>query len=234
MRRLASGRPEGELLEGLFGYVRVPVVDPNQWETYAQELAGSITELREAGTCGWVVDLRDFRFSDPARDLLGIGALLGDGLVATIESAAGQVEWRYEEGQVLVGGVPLRQLYEAADFDTAGLEIDAGPIEAGPQAIALLVSVESAASFSALWLAAQDGTRIFGELPSVGHSMINAVGLTAVLVLPDGAQASVVSARIDGDDRLQPAEVVLSIPDSGTDEVLQAALKWLRGKPCLQ
>lgn len=228
VRRLTAGaHPRGERLPGDVGYVEVAGVDPDRWESFAAELNGVLADLEAGPVCGWIIDLRAYRFADPVREIVGLGPLLGEGPIETIVTASGDLVWEYRAGQVFVGGDPAEVVYAAEGIETAGLSLEDPYIPANRDApVAVLFGVETAHSLLVVALDAREGVRTFGHIPSVGPSTVNLIGSQTTLRMPDGAVASIssIGRAIGG---LRPDQVVLAVPDSGSDEVLDAAISWL-------
>ena len=133
--------------------------------------------------------------------------------------------------RVLIDGVPLGERYAALGLDTESLSVTTAPsLAAATAPIAILLGVETADSLTTRWLLRSERTRSFSLLPSVGTSMIHAytTELNAELRMPDGAQASVRTGTVTfSEGRATPDETVLSVRDSGVDEILEAAVAWL-------
>lgn len=161
------------------------------------------------------------------REIVGLGPLLGEGPIETIVTASGDLVWEYRAGQVFVGGDPAEVVYAAEGIETAGLSLEDPYIPANRDApVAVLFGVETAHSLLVVALDAREGVRTFGHIPSVGPSTVNLIGSQTTLRMPDGAVASIssIGRAIGG---LRPDQVVLAVPDSGSDEVLDAAISWL-------
>jgi len=178
--------------------------------------------------------------------LLGLGPFLGDGVFLTAGGRTDGSEWSYsyEAGQLLVNGDPLDV---PAAFAGTGLPADAVEalaaaarlytdpfvLPAADQPIAVLTSFYTSGAGEALLIAfeGRSGTRSFGE-PTSGYSE----GITEVY-LDDGAALVVTSAVLaDRNGRvyqgsIMPDEIVIPLPQTETDEVLERAVQWILTQP---
>lgn len=229
--------PAGERI-GDVGYLRLPGAFPDQRAGYVPAVDDLMAVIDAEPVCGWIVDLRDPHFVDVARDAAALGPLMGERTLLTYRLSGEQHVYSYMSGTVLLNGEPVEDAYRREGIDPAGLEVPGGPyVPAVPDApIALLTSIESG-TWPLVGFDGRPRTRVFGEPPQGGLGLF-ALGERPSLDLPLGAK---LYAPRGGDDFAQlthpfdsqPDELVLPIPGSGVDEVLQAALDWLsREPPC--
>ena len=231
VRRLAGDPPSGERLAGGVGYVNIPGTDPDQWGTFASDIDSILAVVDSPPVCGWIVDLRSYRFADPTREIVGLGPLIGDGEITTIVTADGATQWAYRSGEAFIGGVRAEERYEAEGLDSSGLSLSAPYEPVIPEApVAVLLGVETAYSLLVVALDVRNHVRTFGAIPSVGSSTLNLIGTRSVKRMADGAEASIqsVAEAADAVTGIRPDEVVLDVPDA-TDETMAAALAWLAG-----
>lgn len=244
-------RPTGRVVAGRVGLLNA-YVTTGLGET-GRDYASTLHDLARAtsaeGVCGWVIDLRDsyggyFGWSPPM--LLGLGPFLGDGVFLTAGGRTDTSEWSYsyEGGQLLVNGDPFDV---PAAFAGTGLPTDtvealaaAARLYTEPfvlpvsdQPIAVLTSFYTGGAGEALLIAfdGRSGTRSFGE-PTYGYS----VDRTEVY-LEDGAALVVTSAVLaDRNGRvyqgsIMPDEIVIPLPQTEADEVLDRATQWILAQP---
>jgi len=112
--------PRTELLPGRVGYLWLPGFAggrPEHQVAFGDRVQAAIAELEAAGSCGFVVDLRDNRGGNLWPMLIGVGPLLGEGVLGASHFPDGRrTELSYVSGQARYGewtqlrvsGEPLR------------------------------------------------------------------------------------------------------------------------------
>ncbi|MDJ0496523.1 MAG: hypothetical protein QNJ89_01755 [Acidimicrobiia bacterium] len=233
----AVGEPPSGYRIGNVGYLQIQGAFPDQASEFAAEVHGLMRDIDADPVCGWVVDLREQSWSDLGREMLALGPLLGDGAVVTRLLDEEREVWSYMAGTVSVDGGPLVDYYGQRELDTTGLTVD-DPYRArrADSPIAVLTAFETDV-WPSLAFRALPGTRVFGQPTAGGVPVLSAAELVDtefVLELPLGAQLIYRSFRsVDLLDRNGqphepwPDDVVLPVPESSTDEVLDAAVLWL-------
>ena len=220
--------PRGQRLANGPGYVALPELvtgDQAVVDHYATLIQQLIRGVDQAGTCGWVVDLRLDHGGDPWGMLAGVGPILGEGQVGSFVDADGkQFPWFYHNGQALLGQAVLAQVDAAYH------------LKRPMPPVAVLTSRFTASAGEAIVVAfrGRSHTRSFGDI-TAGVPTGN-TGKT----LSDGALL-VVTGVLDADrtgrtydSPLLPDQLVgadWTQLDTENDSVLQAATAWLRSQP---
>lgn len=176
---------------------------------YADTLANGLTEARDGGACGAIVDLRGNDGGDMGPMVAGLSPLLPDGTALEFVSRMNTTQVTVEGNAVRGGGTPL---------ETTG-----GKWEA-PTAV--LVDANTASSGEATMLAFRglDTARSFGT-PTAGFASAN-----MVYDFPDGSVLMLTIAKDKARTGEEFAEDPIE-PDSPTvtaDEALDEAKAWLR------
>lgn len=213
---------------------------------YATSLHDLARAASAAGVCGWVIDLRDNVGGSTVPMLLGLGPFLGDGVFLTTRRPAtgSESSYSYEEGQLLVNGAPSSVLLEGAELripsDIVEEQLAQARLYTEPfvlrdpfQPIAVLTSFSTASAGEAVVIAfkGRSGTRFFGE-PTYGLATGN-TGFN----LEDGALLVITSAvLVDRNGQvyegsIEPDEIVIPLPQTEADEVLDRAIKWILAQP---
>lgn len=224
---LQAARPgaASKLVEGRFGYVRVP-----QWSGAGPALVDSlqtaIRTLDRAGACGWIVDVRANGGGNMWPMLAGVGPLLGDTLVGAFGVAPDADRWYYRDG---VAGI----LHPGGRVDTASRATSPVVRVRDPRApLAVVFDSGTGSSGEAVVLAfrGRPNTRSFGE-PTAGFATSNRGAQLA-----DGANMVVTSGYMvdrlgaEAGERVRPDERVLGPPPGwpfATDAAASAAARWL-------
>jgi carboxyl-terminal processing protease len=215
-----------ELIDGRYGYFRVPFHPAGAQVSLADTLQQVLRDLEGRGACGWVVDLRLNGGGNVWPMYAGVGPLLGDS-VLNIEVVEGRTVSRtvYVEGQAIaVGPSGAREVHASVETPYRMRYADAP--------VAVLTDGGTASSAEALAIAfrTRSNTRLFGQ-PTGGY----ATGNRGVR-LPDGANMVVtVDAMRDRmgreyGDPIVPDEVVempTGIWPTTTDAVARRAIQWL-------
>lgn len=88
-----SGKPEGRVVDGRFGYVLVPTFgspDQASIDQFATDLQGVISSVGAFKPCGWVVDLRSNGGGNMWPMLAGIGPVMGSGRLGSFRDPDGR------------------------------------------------------------------------------------------------------------------------------------------------
>lgn len=216
-----------ELIDGRFGYVRVPQRGGTA-VALADSLHDAVRALGAAGACGWIVDLRGNGGGNMWPMLAGIGPLLGDSLVGRFGVDNGNAGWFYRMG---VSG--LRGPDGTVDTVSA---VTVAPVAMVPSSspVAVLFDGGTGSSGEAVAVAflGRPGTRTFGT-PSAGFATANRGSR-----LPDGANMVITTGYytdrrgIEHADQLEPDSLVEAGVTGwpfATDPVAKAAAAWLAG-----
>lgn len=217
----ASGKPEGRLLDGQFGYVLVPTFgSPDQAaiDQFATDLQGVIAVVGASKPCGWVVDLRSNGGGNMWPMLAGIGPALGTGRLGSFKDPDGRgASWSYENGEAKSDGRTLAKTLTTP----VTLHVEAPPV-------AVLIGPTTASSGEAVAIAfrGRPATRLFGTTTR---------GLTTsnrVFPLSDGSLLNLTtSAFADRSGTIYPSGVMpddlWNGPDVSRDSV---PLNWLRAQ----
>lgn len=216
--------PNGELLEGRYGYVLVPAfsgIRDDVQRDFAEALQDLIALTDEALPCGWIVDLRQNTGGNMWPMLAGLGPLLGEGeLGFFVNPGGGRTAWGYADGASRMNGNALVQVSEPYE-----LGFDQPPV-------AVLTGPRTASSGEAIVTAfrGRPETRSFGA-GTAGLSTSN-----ASIRLSDGAMillTTSVFADRTGETYggvIEPDEPINESPE-GTpltaDDVIVRAMAWL-------
>jgi len=213
---------------------------------YASTLHDLARAAAAAEVCGWVIDLRDNGGGSMFPMLAGLRPFLGGGVFLTMRHPAGGTEHAYsfEDGQLLIDGAPpglpadvagTGMSPEEIEHLTASAQLYTEPfvLSDTSQPIAVLTSFRTASSGEIVIIAfkGRDGTRFFGE-PSAGVPTSN-----ELFRLEDGAWLFITTAElVDRNGQLyegsiQPDEIVIPLPQTEADEVLDRAVQWILSQP---
>lgn len=176
---------------------------------YADTLADGLTQARDGGACGAIVDLRGNDGGDMGPMLAGLSPLIPDGTAMEFEYSARTSPVTVGGNSVSGGGTPLSTHGGKWDVPTA-----------------VLVDEETASSGEATMLAFRglDNARSFGT-PTAGFASAN-----TVYDFPDGSELMLTIAKDRDREGRTYAEDPLD-PDTKTesgDAALTEAQKWLR------
>ncbi|WP_273413889.1 S41 family peptidase [Corynebacterium appendicis] len=176
---------------------------------YADTLAGGLSQARDGGACGAVVDPRGNDGGDMGPMLAGLSPVIPDGTAMEFVYSGRTMAVTVDGNSVSGGGTPLT---------TDGGKWDA------PTAV--LVDEETASSGEATMLAFRglDNSRSFG-VPTAGFASAN-----TVYDFPDGSELMLTIAKDRDREGQTYAEEPIE-PDAKTesgDTALAAAQKWLR------
>ncbi|MFD3587025.1 S41 family peptidase [Streptomyces sp. NPDC058683] len=214
--------PEGRSLGDHVGYVSIPAVNGSDalYERYVRQGRAAVAKADRTGACGWVVDLRQNHGGNMWPMLAVAGPILGDGKVGMFVDSDGKTSpWTIRNGNPRENGTP----------HTWG---DSTSVADAHAPVAVLTDGITASSGEAVLVAfrGRPRTRSFGEdtfgVPTGKNDHRLSDG--AVLGLAEIRDADRTGRSYDGP--IPPDE---EIPTRGlgsgthTDQVLQAAKKWL-------
>ena len=215
--------PVGRHLAPGIGYLELPAMigTEEQVRDYAATAQQVIRQLDQAGTHGWVVDLRRNTGGNMWPMLAGAGPLLGEGHIGAFVSTTENTPWIYRAGQLLLGQYVLAQVDQPYELQRPG----------PPVAVLISRLTASSGELTLLAFRARPQTRSFGE-PTAGVPTANGAE-----ELRDGAMVCLTIAL--GADRTGQSYDGPIPPDqpissdwmrfgSQDDPVLQAAVGWLR------
>jgi carboxyl-terminal processing protease len=224
----------GELLNGRYGYIRVPTFSPlvkgaNEF-ALADTLQGFIRAVDANNPCGWVVDLRRNGGGDMWPMLVGVGPLLGnDEHVGSFVDADSVVStWFYSAGVsgYTVGGqrIPISHTSQPYTLRSPNPPVavltDGGTASSGEAIVVAFRALPRARSFGA----ATAGV----PTANVGYPLSDQAQLFIMVALDADRNGTWYS------DRIAPDEPVALFTFPATDDaVVAAALKWLATRaPC--
>lgn len=211
--------PEAVRLANGIGVIRLYAFmgSSEQGKVYADAGQAKIAQLKAAGVCKFVLDLRFDQGGNMYPMLNAVNGLLHDGVLGTFEDAHGNfTPWVLRDGQATVG----------AQMDSAPVPT-APTSNVPPVAVLLGPMTISAGEYTAMSFEGRAHTRFFGS-PSGGF-------VTANHVVPLSDGAAIVMTGAWGLDRTGKKYLEAIDPDENTGaggEALDAALKWLSGQPC--
>lgn len=196
--------------KGRVGYVRVPGYaggNPARQQAFTDELRGHLDRQRAAGSCGWIVDLREDTGGNMYPMLAGLQPLLGTGTLGYFVSREGRHAWD-------AGAAAPR----AADWS-------------GTEPVAVLVGPRTASSGEAVFISfiGRANTRSFGQ-PSGGYSSAN-----EPQALADGAMMALTTALMaDREGRVHEGRLAPDVEVAAqagvpaeSDGVVRTAGRWL-------
>jgi hypothetical protein len=213
----------------LVGHLTVPAFGGGgeRGQRYASTLQDAIRELDDAGACGWVVDLRGNGGGNMWPMMVGVGPVLGEGIVGSLEIAGASAgNWFYRDG---VAGIDGQEGFIGARLAGAAYALEDRP----PVAVLIDGGTGSSGEAIAIAFKGRPDTRFFGE-PSYGYSTA-----TDGYRLSDGANLVIaVGVDVDRDGVAYPEDVLpdvtIAAPESATapDGQRAAALEWLATRTC--
>ena len=215
--------PLGQRLAQGIGYLDLPSFEgtdqaAQRYVTLAQD---AIRTADQAGSCGWIVDLRNNPGGNMWPMLDGVGPILGEGIVGSFVGPDGvKQSWGYFNGQALLGG------------STTIVADHPYHLKHALPTVAVLTGPQTASAGEAIVVAfrGRPSTRSFGE-PSAGVPTAN-----YPFTLRDGALL-VLTVALDADrtgrtydSAIPPDQLVpFTASQMGTpgDPGVQAATTWL-------
>lgn len=221
--------PTGERLNDDVGYLHLPSVttDGDHLADYARTLHQLAKEIDDPPVCGWIVDLRANQGGNVYPMWLGVGPLIGEGdFLAFAKLDEEPTEWMsYQNGQILIGGVPAS---EAEGFGDALTTSD--PFQpADPEApVAVLTSALTASAGEMVLIAfkGRPHSRSFGEATASYTAGVSSHLLDDGAILHISAGVSVDRTGQQYVGSVQPDEFILQVP-GGDDSTLQRATEWI-------
>lgn len=205
--------PGGEMIDGRWAYVSVPLVGAN---AIADSILSIVDELAAQNACGWIVDLRENLGGNMWPMLLGLSPLFGSGEVGAFVSPGGASNrWIVRPGEVGID-------------DNRVLGTDRALPDLSDAPVAVLLGGRTVSSGEAIAVAfeGRPRTRSFGQA-TFGLSSGN-----QPFPLSDGAQLNLTVALFADREGtvfggpIEPDEVVEGLTDYA---VISAAIRWLRG-----
>jgi len=211
-----SGDPTVALRAGVVGYINVPGyrgLDRQAHNRFATTMVNAIADIATQTRCGWIVDLRQNTGGNMLPMLGGLRPLLGNTL-----------------------GIGFRDAHGKVDHPSVGVGLDAsvphGPdLSRAPVAVLTGPRTGSSGEVVAIAFRGRPATRSFGSA-TYGLSTGN-----SAYPLADGSLLLLATA-IDLDrtgkaygGKLEPDQTVVTLPDTSTDTVMDAAQAWLIGLP---
>lgn len=200
-RAIESGSMRG------IGYLAVPGLrgtDPAASWAFSNELCDTTTNLARVAPKGWIIDLRANTGGNMWPMINGLRSFLGSGDVGGLRDREGATS-----------------PWQARSSDACSVDLSRSPV-------AVLIGPGTASSGEAVAVAfrARPGTRFFGQ-SSAGLATSN-----RSFDLPDGGALSVTSAVfLDRSGAAYPQGIAPENVVAGDQEVIDAALNWLRSLP---
>lgn len=228
--RAQSGKVKATLLEKQIGYVLVPAMpayNPEQIDKFARDLRGRAAELSEKKPAGWIVDLRLNGGGNLYPMLLGLSALLGEGVVGGTIDADGKLvhEWVLKDD-----GLYWRENANERRFAALDLSLRS-PAATAP--VAVLVGPMTRSSGQATALAFQGRPRclMLGEPTAKGYTTVtnpSTFGPNVTLSLSVGYMADRKGTACKS--QVLPEKVVVdgdAFDDLKEDRKVRAAIEWI-------
>ena len=214
----------GRLIDGRFGYVKIPWFVGSNRPSFVDSVRAFISEQDRAGACGWIIDLRGNSGGNMWPMVSGLAPLLGDTIFGFFARPGQPLEpWRERAGHTWSG--------DASEPDWGGRGSSPPSALRNPLApVAVLTARNTASSGEATLIAfrGRPNVRSFGDTTAGFNSVNDGVRLS------DGAQM-VVTVGYNRDRsgaiyslRISPDEYVSMAADS-TAPIARAAA-WLGGQ----
>jgi carboxyl-terminal processing protease len=204
------------------GYVLVPGFlggGAQRGTAFAEHIQKAIKDLKAAGSCGWIVDLRSNGGGNMYPMISGLSPLLGDGTLGYFIGKGKRQSWYVKDGRSGISG------------DLAGPTRKSRVNDAEASPVAVLIGPGTASSGEATLVSflGRPNTRTFGQSTS-GQSTAN-----VVLPLSDGAQIALTTALLadragrEYGSPIPPDQFVAAPAHASTtsDNALEAASNWL-------
>jgi C-terminal processing protease CtpA/Prc len=211
--------PEGMRLANGIGVIRLYgfMGSPEQGKAYAEAGEAKIAQLKAAGVCKFVVDLRFDQGGNMYPMITALSGLLHDGVLGTFENAQGKLHpW------VLKNGIATEDTQVPAAPQPTRHTANSLPV-----AVLLGPMTMSSGEYTAISFEGRANTRFFGA-PSGGY-------VTANTVVPLSDGAAIVMTVAWGHDRTGKKYTDRIEPDENTGSggaALDAAVKWLSAQHC--
>lgn len=212
--------PSIKLLDNI-GYLYVPPFhggNPQQMQAYADSLQSAIAQLFSKQIIGWVVDLRENTGGNMEPMIAGLGPLFNQSKLGALIDVNDRFDyWYYENG---------KYYWDSVD----GMTVSNPFKPATSLPIAVLTSSQTGSSGEIVVISFIGNTRTksFGQ-PTWGLTTGN-----GDFRLADGAKillaSTVMADRNDNryDSSIHPDHFIEDDPSTEVDEVLSAAIKWIR------
>lgn len=215
---------KGHLLDDDYAYIWMPWFvssDSLSQTKFADQLHNLIDSLDHPGIKGWVLDLRENGGGNCWPMLAGIGPLLGEGICGYFKKETEMVPWIYKDGK----GIEKEKVYTSTSRKAYV------PHTPNPK-VAVLFSKKTGSSgeIVALAFTGKSQYRSFGSQSggyctgNENYELING----GMLFLTESVFADRHGKAFP--DFLLPDVEVLDDPETEEDEVVEAALGWLREK----
>ena len=211
-------QPEGKLLEGAIGYLRVPTftsISLPASEIYAQRINDLIRQLDGSTTLrGWIIDLRGNRGGNISPMIRGLASFFSSAPCAFVIFPKQNLEMPLHALSGQAGRIQVRQSYKVKDIQT-------------PVAILIDSNTGSSGEFTAIALRSLPRVRLFGS-PSAGYTTSN-----TSFQLDDGAFLFLATGYMADFNKntfipcIVPDEVVAAGDAKEADRTIDAARNWL-------
>lgn len=212
------------------GFISLPGVQGSYrtYQEYVRRGRDAVAKADQAGTCGWVVDLRSNTGGNMWPMLAVVGSILGDGKVGMFVDADGKKSiWSIKNGAPYTDG-------KSAGWGKSK------PVAKRTPPVAVLTGKRTASAGEAVVVAfrGRPDTRFFGERTSGVPTGNEAYRLPdgAMLILTEAKDADRTGRAYDA--AIPPDEEIVKDPRPAArnrDEVLKAAQNWLLKQPaCLR
>jgi C-terminal processing protease CtpA/Prc len=211
--------PEAMRLANGIGVIRLYgfMGSAEEGKAYADAGEKKIAQLKAAGVCKFVVDLRFDQGGNMYPMITALSGLLHDGVLGTFENAQGKLHpW------LLKNGIATEDSESESPAGRASQAPNSLPV-----AVLLGPMTMSSGEYTAMSFEGRANTRFFGA-PSGGYVTAN-----HVVPLSDGAAIVMTSAW--GRDRTGRKYTDRIDPDENTGgggTAMDAAVKWLSAQPC--
>jgi hypothetical protein len=225
-RNSVAQQPQGKLLPGGVGYILVPAfasISDTAGVTYATRIQNIIRDLdTRQDIKSWVVDMRQNGGGNMSPMMVGLGPLTGEGTLGYFVYANTPISkdyaWIYQNGSLTVSkhkDVTVNHAYTLRKPDSK---------------IAVLIGPNTGSSgeMTTLCFAGKPNTQLFGQ-PTAGYVSVNSsikLSTGAYLYLASGYAADRNQKKYTAD--IQPDVLVVPSKEKSSDNVLEAALRWLK------
>ncbi len=228
---IEGGTIDGKQIRPVIGYIAVGSFHGNsdgleakKFARYGQEL---IRDLDSAGTCGWIVDLRQNSGGNMWPMIAAVGPLLGEGIVGAHVGADPEerVEWIYEGGKSIARSAADGTFKVRTNVSTDSYS----PIDPDIP-IAVLIGKDTASSGEAVVVAfsGRANTRSFGQ-PTSG-----ATTGRAVIPMSNGSKLALVVSYLQNskgytfDAMINPDELITDKSNNASQATVDTALEWIQ------
>ena len=214
---------KAELLEGHLGYIRLPGMPMGDNLQMSKEIRNAVCQVADRGAKKWIVDLRYNGGGNMYPMMQGIAELIGNGVIGYVVDRNGRKlsTWSIRESDFYYDE------YRAVDLDR-------GCLSADDPKVAVLISQYTASSGEAVAVAfkARPKTRFFGldtaglvtvtDWTQLGGDLIASISIGYY----SDRKSTVYQSYISPDNKID----FQITNDPEKDEILKAAIEWLRQK----